>query len=144
MAGIMNKISETLYIGGKKEGDKQGEHKPEHKKGLGGYSGEHKEGGYGGGHKEEGHKGGLMEKIHGIRGGGGEHQGDKGEKKTMKKEHGEGHDGGTSTHRSQVETSTPQVSTSFSHRDALGEIKDEAEDKFDEDTWFSADDREIR
>ncbi|KAK2997735.1 hypothetical protein RJ639_024901 [Escallonia herrerae] len=93
MAGIMNKISETLYIGGKKEGDKQGEHKPEHKKGLGGYSGEHKEGGYGGGHKEEGHKGGLMEKIHGIRGGGGEHQGDKGEKKTMKKEHGEGHDG---------------------------------------------------
>ncbi|KAK3024874.1 hypothetical protein RJ639_044486 [Escallonia herrerae] len=48
---------------------------------------------------------------------------------------------GTSTLRSQVGTYTPQVSTSFSHRDALGEIKDEAEDKFDEDTWFSADEK---
>ncbi|KAK3037167.1 hypothetical protein RJ639_031054 [Escallonia herrerae] len=48
---------------------------------------------------------------------------------------------GTSTHRSQVGTSTPQVSTSFSRRDALGEIKDEAKDKFDEDTWFSADEK---
>ncbi|KAK2997993.1 hypothetical protein RJ639_026543 [Escallonia herrerae] len=46
---------------------------------------------------------------------------------------------GTSTYRSQVGTSTPQTSTSFRHRDALGEIKDEAEDKFDEDTWFAAD-----
>ncbi|KAK3023842.1 hypothetical protein RJ639_044968 [Escallonia herrerae] len=46
---------------------------------------------------------------------------------------------GTSTHRSQAGTSTPKVSTLFSRRDALGEIKDEAEDKFDEDTWFSAD-----
>ncbi|KAK3007804.1 hypothetical protein RJ639_015293 [Escallonia herrerae] len=48
---------------------------------------------------------------------------------------------GTSTLRSQVGTSTPQVSTSFSRRDALREIKDEAEDKFDEDTWFSADEK---
>ncbi|KAK3007990.1 hypothetical protein RJ639_013766 [Escallonia herrerae] len=48
---------------------------------------------------------------------------------------------GTSTHRSQIGTSTPQVSTSFSRRDALGDIKDEAEDKFDEDTWFSADEK---
>ncbi|KAK3010196.1 hypothetical protein RJ639_011947 [Escallonia herrerae] len=47
----------------------------------------------------------------------------------------------TSTHRSQVGTSTPQVSTFFFRRDALGEIKDEAEDKFDEDTWFSADEK---
>ncbi|KAK3003372.1 hypothetical protein RJ639_018295 [Escallonia herrerae] len=48
---------------------------------------------------------------------------------------------GTSTYRSQVGTSTPQTSTSFHHRDALGEIKDEAEDKFDEDTWFAADEK---
>ncbi|KAK2997705.1 hypothetical protein RJ639_026585 [Escallonia herrerae] len=48
---------------------------------------------------------------------------------------------GTSTYRSQVRTSTPQTSTSFRHRDALGEIKDEAEDKFDEDTWFAADEK---
>ncbi|KAK2973663.1 hypothetical protein RJ640_017035 [Escallonia rubra] len=48
---------------------------------------------------------------------------------------------GTSTHRSQVGTSTPQASTSFPRRDALGEIKDEAEDKFDEDTWFAADEK---
>ncbi|KAK3026875.1 hypothetical protein RJ639_042002 [Escallonia herrerae] len=48
---------------------------------------------------------------------------------------------GTSTFRSQVGTSTPQTSTSFRHRDALGEIKDEAESKFDEDTWFTADEK---
>ncbi|KAK3043636.1 hypothetical protein RJ639_000052 [Escallonia herrerae] len=48
---------------------------------------------------------------------------------------------GTSTYRSQVGPSTPQTSTSFRHRDALGEIKDEAEDKFDEDTWFTADEK---
>ncbi|KAK2998725.1 hypothetical protein RJ639_023708 [Escallonia herrerae] len=48
---------------------------------------------------------------------------------------------GTSTFRSQVGTSTPQTSTSFRHRDALGEIKDEAEDKFDEDTWFATDEK---
>ncbi|KAK2998461.1 hypothetical protein RJ639_024205 [Escallonia herrerae] len=48
---------------------------------------------------------------------------------------------GTSTFRSQVGTSTPQTSTSFHHRDALGEIKDEAEDRFDEDTWFAADEK---
>ncbi|KAK3014630.1 hypothetical protein RJ639_010295 [Escallonia herrerae] len=48
---------------------------------------------------------------------------------------------GTSTYRSQVGTSTPQVNTSFPRRDALGEIKDEAEDKFDEDTWFSANEK---
>ncbi|KAK2988854.1 hypothetical protein RJ640_013487 [Escallonia rubra] len=48
---------------------------------------------------------------------------------------------GTSTHRSQVGTSTPQASTSFPRRDALAEIKDEAEEKFDEDTWFSADEK---
>ncbi|KAK3001822.1 hypothetical protein RJ639_021806 [Escallonia herrerae] len=48
---------------------------------------------------------------------------------------------GTSTLRSQVGTSTPHVSTSFSRRDALGEIKDEVEDKFDEDTWFSTDEK---
>ncbi|KAK2997378.1 hypothetical protein RJ639_025859 [Escallonia herrerae] len=47
----------------------------------------------------------------------------------------------TSTHRSQVGTSTPQVSTLFPRRDAFGEIKDEAEDKFDEDTWFTADEK---
>ncbi|KAK3008060.1 hypothetical protein RJ639_013197 [Escallonia herrerae] len=46
-----------------------------------------------------------------------------------------------STRRSQVGTSTPQANTLFSSRDALGEIKDEAEDKFDEDTWFSADEK---
>ncbi|KAK3038544.1 hypothetical protein RJ639_029344 [Escallonia herrerae] len=48
---------------------------------------------------------------------------------------------GTSTYRSQVGPSTPQTSTSFRHRDALGEIKDEAEDKFDEDTWFAVDEK---
>ncbi|KAK3025439.1 hypothetical protein RJ639_042165 [Escallonia herrerae] len=48
---------------------------------------------------------------------------------------------GTSTYRSQVGPSTPQTSTSFRHRDALGEIKDEAEDKFNEDTWFAADEK---
>ncbi|KAK3024806.1 hypothetical protein RJ639_044116 [Escallonia herrerae] len=51
---------------------------------------------------------------------------------------------GTSTYRSQVGTSTPQTSTSFRHRDALGEIKDEAEDKFDEDTWFAADEKRTK
>ncbi|KAK2965280.1 hypothetical protein RJ640_004149 [Escallonia rubra] len=48
---------------------------------------------------------------------------------------------GTTAHRSQVGTSTPQTSTSFPRRDALGEIKDEAEDKFDEDTWFAVDEK---
>ncbi|KAK3032320.1 hypothetical protein RJ639_035925 [Escallonia herrerae] len=48
---------------------------------------------------------------------------------------------GTSTLRSQVGTSIPQASTSFPRRDALGEIKDEAEDKFDEDTWFFVDEK---
>ncbi|KAK2967991.1 hypothetical protein RJ640_000717 [Escallonia rubra] len=48
---------------------------------------------------------------------------------------------GTSTHRSQVGTSTPQASTSFPRIDALAEIKDEAEEKFNEDTWFSADEK---
>ncbi|KAK3008764.1 hypothetical protein RJ639_013624 [Escallonia herrerae] len=48
---------------------------------------------------------------------------------------------GISTLRSQVGTSTPPASTSFPRRDALEEIKDEAEDKFDEDTWFSADEK---
>ncbi|KAK2978692.1 hypothetical protein RJ640_009903 [Escallonia rubra] len=49
---------------------------------------------------------------------------------------------GTSTHNSQVGTSAPQTSTSFPHiDDALGQIKDEAEDKFDEDTWFAADEK---
>ncbi|KAK2980989.1 hypothetical protein RJ640_023315 [Escallonia rubra] len=48
---------------------------------------------------------------------------------------------GTSTHRSQVGTSTPQVSTLFPRIDALAEIKDEAEDKFNEDTWFSAEEK---
>ncbi|KAK2967336.1 hypothetical protein RJ640_017056 [Escallonia rubra] len=49
---------------------------------------------------------------------------------------------GTSTHNSQVGTSAPQTSTSFPHiDDALGEIKDEAEDMFDEDTWFAADEK---
>ncbi|KAK3009511.1 hypothetical protein RJ639_014096 [Escallonia herrerae] len=38
-------------------------------------------------------------------------------------------------------TSIPQASTSFPRRDALGEIKDEAEDKFDEETWFSVDEK---
>ncbi|KAK2973360.1 hypothetical protein RJ640_015115 [Escallonia rubra] len=48
----------------------------------------------------------------------------------------------TSPHNSQVGTSAPQTSTSFPHiDDALGEIKDEAEDKFDEDTWFAADEK---
>ncbi|KAK3037907.1 hypothetical protein RJ639_031798 [Escallonia herrerae] len=47
----------------------------------------------------------------------------------------------TSTYRSQVGTSTPQTSTSFRHKDALGKIKDEAEDKFDEDTWFTTDEK---
>ncbi|KAK3029814.1 hypothetical protein RJ639_038256 [Escallonia herrerae] len=48
---------------------------------------------------------------------------------------------GTSTLRSQVGTSTPQASTSMPRRDALGDIKDEAEDKFDEDTWFTANEK---
>ncbi|KAK2978255.1 hypothetical protein RJ640_016200 [Escallonia rubra] len=49
---------------------------------------------------------------------------------------------GTSTHNSQVGTSAPQTSTSFAHRDdVLRDIKDEAEDKFDEDTWFSSDEK---
>ncbi|KAK2981142.1 hypothetical protein RJ640_023873 [Escallonia rubra] len=48
---------------------------------------------------------------------------------------------GTSTLRSQVGTSTPQASTSIPRGDALGDIKDEAEDKFNEDTWFIADEK---
>ncbi|KAK2971659.1 hypothetical protein RJ640_010900 [Escallonia rubra] len=48
---------------------------------------------------------------------------------------------GTSTLRSQVGTSTPQASTSIPRGDALEDIKDEAEDKFDEDTWFTADEK---
>ncbi|KAK2976752.1 hypothetical protein RJ640_024159 [Escallonia rubra] len=49
---------------------------------------------------------------------------------------------GTSTHNSQVGTSAPQTSASFLHKDdALGDIKDEAEDKFDEDTWFASDEK---
>ncbi|KAK2966006.1 hypothetical protein RJ640_011624 [Escallonia rubra] len=48
---------------------------------------------------------------------------------------------GTSTRRSQVGTYTPQASTSFPHIDALAEIKDEAEEKFNEDTWFSVDEK---
>ncbi|KAK3015787.1 hypothetical protein RJ639_005442 [Escallonia herrerae] len=43
---------------------------------------------------------------------------------------------GTSTLRSQVGTFTPQASTSFPRRDALGDIKDEAKDKFNEETWL--------
>ncbi|KAK3041158.1 hypothetical protein RJ639_028637 [Escallonia herrerae] len=43
--------------------------------------------------------------------------------------------------KSQVGTSIPQASTLFPLRDALGEIKDEAKDKFNEDTWFSADEK---
>ncbi|KAK2976826.1 hypothetical protein RJ640_014610 [Escallonia rubra] len=49
---------------------------------------------------------------------------------------------GTSTHYSQVGTSAPQTSTSFPRKDdALGDIKDEAEDKFDEDIWFASDEK---
>ncbi|KAK2988085.1 hypothetical protein RJ640_024829 [Escallonia rubra] len=49
---------------------------------------------------------------------------------------------GTSTHYSQVGTSAPQTSTSFPRNDdALGDIKDEAEDKFDEDIWFASDEK---
>ncbi|KAK3008903.1 hypothetical protein RJ639_013200, partial [Escallonia herrerae] len=48
---------------------------------------------------------------------------------------------GTSTLRSRVRTSTPQASTLFSSRDALGDSKDEAEDKFEEDTWFTLEDK---
>ncbi|KAK2988455.1 hypothetical protein RJ640_007485 [Escallonia rubra] len=48
---------------------------------------------------------------------------------------------GTSTYRSRIRTSTPQATTPFPRRDALGEIKDEAEDKFFEDTWFAADEK---
>ncbi|KAK3023377.1 hypothetical protein RJ639_044233 [Escallonia herrerae] len=48
---------------------------------------------------------------------------------------------GTLTLRSQVGTSTPQAGTSFPRRDALGDIKDEAKDKFDEDTWFTANEK---
>ncbi|KAK2983094.1 hypothetical protein RJ640_009833 [Escallonia rubra] len=48
---------------------------------------------------------------------------------------------GTSTSRSRVGTSTPQASTSFPYKDALGDIKDEAEENFDEDTWFTSDEK---
>ncbi|KAK2981494.1 hypothetical protein RJ640_030956 [Escallonia rubra] len=48
---------------------------------------------------------------------------------------------GTSTPRIRVESSTPQASTSVPHRDALGDVKDEAEEKFDEDTWFTLDEK---
>ncbi|KAK3002910.1 hypothetical protein RJ639_019800 [Escallonia herrerae] len=48
---------------------------------------------------------------------------------------------GTSTLSSQVGASTPQASTPFPHRDAFGDIKDEAEDKFNEETWFTSDDK---
>ncbi|KAK2970564.1 hypothetical protein RJ640_020566 [Escallonia rubra] len=48
---------------------------------------------------------------------------------------------GTSTSRSRVGTSTPQASTSFPRRDALEDINDEAEEKFDEDTWFTSDEK---
>ncbi|KAK3034204.1 hypothetical protein RJ639_032784 [Escallonia herrerae] len=48
---------------------------------------------------------------------------------------------GTSTLRSQVGTFTPQASTSFPHRDALWDIKDEAEDKCNEETWFTSEDK---
>ncbi|KAK3038910.1 hypothetical protein RJ639_027538 [Escallonia herrerae] len=47
--------------------------------------------------------------------------------------------GATSTDSSSAEF--PILCTSFRHRDALGEIKDEAEDKFDEDTWFAVDEK---
>ncbi|KAK2967183.1 hypothetical protein RJ640_005227 [Escallonia rubra] len=42
---------------------------------------------------------------------------------------------------SQVGTSAPQASTSIPRGDALGDIKDETEDKFDEDTWFTSDEK---
>ncbi|KAK2991352.1 hypothetical protein RJ640_001209 [Escallonia rubra] len=48
---------------------------------------------------------------------------------------------GTSTPRIRVESSTPQASTSVPRRDALGDVKDEAEEKFDEDTWFTSDEK---
>ncbi|KAK2984083.1 hypothetical protein RJ640_028547 [Escallonia rubra] len=48
---------------------------------------------------------------------------------------------GTSTHRKHVGTSSPKANPSFPRRDALREIKDEAEEKFDEDTWFSANEK---
>ncbi|KAK3009913.1 hypothetical protein RJ639_011483 [Escallonia herrerae] len=44
---------------------------------------------------------------------------------------------GTSTPRIRVESFTLQASTSIPRRDALGNVKDEAEEKFDEDTWFT-------
>ncbi|KAK2984022.1 hypothetical protein RJ640_003151 [Escallonia rubra] len=47
----------------------------------------------------------------------------------------------SSSSSSPSRTSAPQTSSSFPHIDALGEIKDEAEDKFDEDTWFAADEK---
>ncbi|KAK2979473.1 LOW QUALITY PROTEIN: hypothetical protein RJ640_001357 [Escallonia rubra] len=48
---------------------------------------------------------------------------------------------GTSSLRSRVETSTLQASTSFPSRDALGDVTDEAKEKFDEDTWFTSDEK---
>ncbi|KAK2990865.1 hypothetical protein RJ640_001965 [Escallonia rubra] len=48
---------------------------------------------------------------------------------------------GTLISRSRVGTSTPQASTSFPYRVALEDINDEAEEKFDEDTWFTSDEK---
>ncbi|KAK2970096.1 hypothetical protein RJ640_018416 [Escallonia rubra] len=42
---------------------------------------------------------------------------------------------------SDSESRSSQVGTSTHIDDALGEIKDEAEDKFDKDTWFAADEK---
>ncbi|KAK2975384.1 hypothetical protein RJ640_012395 [Escallonia rubra] len=47
----------------------------------------------------------------------------------------------TSTPRIRVESSTPQASTSVPRRDALGDVKDVAEEKFDKDTWFTSDEK---
>ncbi|KAK2994966.1 hypothetical protein RJ640_022751 [Escallonia rubra] len=48
---------------------------------------------------------------------------------------------GTSTPTIWVESSALQASSSIPHRDALGDVKDEAEEKFDEDTLFTSDEK---
>ncbi|KAK2454827.1 hypothetical protein P8452_02154 [Trifolium repens] len=85
MSGIINKIGETLHIGGHKKED---EHKGEKSHNDDKHKGEHKEGVV-----EK-----LKEKIHG--GEEGKHKGEKKDKKKKdkkKKEHGHDHDSSSSS-----------------------------------------------
>ncbi|XP_058204279.1 protein SRC1-like isoform X1 [Rhododendron vialii] len=103
MAGIMNKIGETLHMGGKKEGEQhkgEGQHMGEGQHKTEQHCGEQHHGGEG--QRKEG--GGLMDKVKDkIHGGGGtggtqdhENKGEKKKKKEKKKKHEGGHDSSSS------------------------------------------------